>query len=322
VVVRQFGGPEALELIDAAVPEPGPGQVRVRVAAAAVNPVDLAVRSGLFSEPGLLGSAAHTGLGWDVAGVIDAAGPGVIDGGGVGAGGLAAGAGGLAAGDAVIGLSDRLDVATGGYAEQIVLDASAVARAPAGIDLTEAATLPLNAVTALQGLDALDLAAGQSVLVTGAAGGLGGYLTELAAGRGLRVIAVAGDADEKLVRGLGAAHFIARSARLAEEVRRLAPGGADGALDAAVVGYPALDAVRGGGRFVAFVGAGPRTLRGITVTAVHVWAQPGLLDATAALAQAGRLTPRVAATFPLEAAAAAHDRLARGGVRGRLVLLP
>jgi NADPH2:quinone reductase len=307
VVVRQFGGPEALELIDAAVPEPGPGQVRVRVAAAAVNPVDLAVRSGLFSEPGLLGSAAHTGLGWDVAGVIDEAGPG---------------AGDLAAGDAVIGLSDRLDVATGGYAEQIVLDASAVARAPAGLDLAEAATLPLNAVTALQGLDALGLAAGQSVLVTGAAGGLGGYLTELAAGRGLRVIAVAGDADEKLVRGLGAAHFVPRSARLPDEVRRLAPGGADGALDAAVIGYPALDAVRGGGRFVAFAGAGPRTLRGITVTAVHVWAQPGLLDAAAALARAGRLTPRVAATFPLAEAAAAHERLARGGVRGRLVLLP
>ena len=162
-----------------------------------------------------------------------------------------------------------------------------MARAPAGLGLTAAATLPLNAVTALQGLDALGLAAGQTVLVTGAAGGLGGYLTELAAGRGLRVIATAGDADEKLVRGLGAEHFISRSARLAQEVRRLAPGGADGALDAAVAGYPALDAVRGGGRFVAFIGEGPRVLRGITVAAVHVWAQPGLVAAAAALAEAG-----------------------------------
>jgi NADPH:quinone reductase len=307
VVVRQFGGPQALELIEAAVPEPGPGQVRIRVAGAAVNPVDLAIRSGLFSEPGILGTTGQAGLGWDVAGVIDRAGAGVT---------------GLAAGDAVIGLSDRLDVAVGGYAEQIVLDASAVARAPAGIDLVQAATLPLNAVTALQGLDALGLSAGQTVLVTGAAGGLGGYLTELAAGRGLRVIATAGDADEKLVRGFGAAHFVSRSARLSQEVRRLAPGGADGALDAAVVGYPALDAVRGGGRFVAFIGEGPRVLRGITVTAVHVWAQPGLVAAAAALAEAGRLTPRVAATYPLAEAAAAHERLAQGGVRGRLVLLP
>jgi NADPH2:quinone reductase len=307
VVVRQFGGPEVLELIDAAVPEPGPGQVRIRVAAAAVNPVDLAVRSGLFSEPGILGSAGQSGIGWDVAGLIDETGPGVT---------------GLAAGDAVIGLSDRLDVPTGGYAEQIVLDATAVGRVPAGTDLAAAATLPLNAVTALQGLDALGLSAGQSVLITGAAGGLGGYLTELAAGRGLRVIATAGDADEKLVRGLGAAHFVSRSARLAPEVRALVPGGADGALDAAVVGYPALDAVRGGGRFVAFVGEGPRVLRGITVAAVHVWAQPGLLAAAAALAEAGALTPRVAATYPLEQAAAAHERLAGGGVRGRLVLVP
>ena len=307
VVVRQFGGPQALELIDAAVPEPGPGQVRIRVAAAAVNPVDLAVRSGAFSAPGLLGTAGQAGLGWDVAGVIDRVAPGVT---------------GLAPGDAVIGLSDRLDVDLGGYAEQIVLDASAVARAPAGLDLTSAATLPLNAVTALQGLDALGLSAGQTVVITGAAGGLGGYLTELAAARGLRVIATAGDADEKLVRGLGAEHFISRSARLAPEVRKLVPGGADGALDAAVLGPPALDAVRGGGRFVAFIGDGPWALRGITVTPVHVWAQPGLVAAAAALAEAGRLTPRVAATYPLEEAAAAHERLARGGLRGRLVLIP
>jgi NADPH:quinone reductase len=134
-------------------------------------------------------------------------------------------------------------------------------------------------------------------------------------------------------------------------VRKLAPGGADGALDAAVLGHPALDAVRGGGRFVAFVGDGPWALRGITVTAVHVWAQPGLVAASgpspawwrplgparpggglwaqpglvaaaAALAEAGRLTLRVAATYPLEEAAAAHERLARGGLRGRLVLVP
>jgi len=309
IVVRHYGGPEALELARVPVPEPGNGQVRIRVEAAAVNPVDIATREGLMNvaRPGVIAERQHVGIGWDVTGVVDAIGRGVT---------------GFAGGDRVIGLRDRLDQPLGTYAEHVVLDAADVAPAPAGIGSADAATIPLNGLTALQALDALALAAGQTILVTGAAGGLGGFGVELAAMRGLRVIGAAGDDDEKLVRHLGAAEFVPRSADLAASVRELVPGGVDAAFDAAVLGYPALDAVRAGGAFAAFTGTGPVPLRGIRVMAVTIHADGAALTALSRLATAGKLYLRVAGTYPLEEAARAHERLQSGGIRGRLVLVP
>jgi NADPH:quinone reductase len=309
VVVRNYGGPEALEVIDVPVPEPGRGQVRIRVEAAAVNPVDIATREGLMNvaRPGVIRERSQVGIGWDVAGVIDATGPDVT---------------GFAAGERVIGLRDRLDQPLGTYAEQAVLDAADVARVAAGGDSAALSTVPLNGLTAIQALDILAPAAGQTVLVTGAAGGLGAFSVELAAMRGLRVIAAAGDGDEKLVRSLGAAEFIPRSADLAAAVRDLVPGGVDAVFDAAVLGYPALDAVRARGAFAAFVGTGPVPVRGIRVVPVSIHADGAALAGLSGLAAAGKLTLRVADTYPLADAARAHERLQAGGVRGRLVLVP
>jgi NADPH:quinone reductase-like Zn-dependent oxidoreductase len=309
VVVRSYGGPEALELADVPEPQPGRGQLRIRVAAAAVNPVDAFVRQGgmAAARPGVIRDREYLGIGWDVAGTVDAVGPDVTA---------------FGPGDRVIGLRDRLDQSLGGYAEQVVLDAADVAPAPEGVDSAAASTLPLNGLTAIQALDLLGLTAGQTVLVTGAAGGLGGLITELAAMRGLRVIAAAGDGDEKLVRELGAAAFVPRSADLPAAVRDLVPGGVDAAFDAAVLGYPALDAVRAGGSFAAFSGPAPTSLRGIRVTAVHIHADGAALAALSALAAAGKLTLRVGGTYPLADAGLAQQRLAAGGVRGRLVLVP
>jgi NADPH2:quinone reductase len=310
VVVRNYGGPEALELVSVPVPEPGPGQVRIRVEAAAVNPVDPATRQGFMNlaRPGVIRDREHVGIGWDVAGTVEAAGPGVTS---------------FSPGARVIGLRDRLDQATGTHAEQVVLDAADVAPAPAGVDSAAASTIPLNGLTALQALDLLGLTAGQTILVTGAAGGLGGFGVELAAMRGLRVIAAAGDDDEKLVRELGATGFVPRSADLASAVRDLVPGGVDAAFDAAVLGYPALDAVRAGGLFAAFIGSGPvPPLRGIRVIQVNIHADGAALAGLSALAAAGKLTLRVAGTYPLADAARAHERMEAGGVRGRLVLIP
>ena len=152
--------------------------------------------------------------------------------------------------------------------------------------------------------------------------GLGGFGVELAAMRGLRVIAAAGDDDEKLVRELGAAAFVPRSADLATAVRDLVPGGVDAVFDAAVLGYPAMDAVRAGGSFAAFAGAGPYPVRGVRVVPVHIHADGAALAGLSALVAAGKLTLRVADTYPLEEAARAHARLEAGGLRGRLVLVP
>lgn len=308
-VVRNYGGPEALELIDVPVPQPGPGRIRIRVEAAAVNPVDGATRQGLMNvaRPGVIRDRDYVGIGWDVAGTVDSIGPGVTA---------------FAVGDRVIGLRDRLDQPLGTHAEQVILDAADAAPAPEGVDSAAASTLPLNGLTAVQALDLLGLAAGQTILVTGAAGGLGGFGVELAAMRGLRVVAAAGDDDEKLVRELGATAFVPRSADLAVAVRDLIPGGVDAAFDAAVLGYPALDAVRAGGSFAAFIGLGPVPLRGIRVVPVNIHADGAALSGLSALAGAGKLTLRVAGTYPLAEAAGAHERLQAGGIRGRLVLIP
>ncbi|MGW3996398.1 NADP-dependent oxidoreductase [Amycolatopsis sp. NPDC004772] len=304
MVIRRFGGPEVLEFAEVPVPEPGPGQVRIRVAAAAVNPVDLATRSGVLSAAGVVPPREVLGLGWDVAGEIDDPGDTAFR-----------------AGDAVIGLRDRIATPLGAYAERIVLDASAVAPAPAGVSPAEAATLPLNALTAAQALDLVDTTG--TVLVTGAAGAVGGYAVALAHARKLRVVAVASEADEAQVRAAGADEFVPRGPSLADRVRAVVPGGVDAALDPALLGLDALDAVRGGGEFVAFAaGAAPIPLRGIRVRTVWIRADGDRLAELARLAENGTLPLRVAGVLPLAEAAAAHERLAAGGLRGRFVLTP
>ncbi|MGW9207041.1 NADP-dependent oxidoreductase [Embleya sp. NPDC055664] len=301
-------GASVVEVVDGPVCEPGPGRVRIRVAAATVNPVDLMVVEGAPVRYGLVRERAVFGLGWDVAGEVDAVGAGVT---------------GFAVGDAVLGLRDRLDVRTGALAEFVVLDADAVAPRPVELDPVAAATIPLNGSTAWQGLDLLGAAAGDTLLVTGAAGGVGAFAVELAAARGVRVVAVAGAADEASVRDLGARWFVPRGADLADRIRSLVPGGVDAALDAAMLGPDALDAVRGGGAFVAVnAGAAPPGLRGIRVHQVWVRADATRLAELATAAGKGELTLRVARTFPFTDAPRAFAAVAEGGLRGRVVLVP
>ena len=287
--------------------EPVAGEVRIRVQAAAVNPVDVATRDGHLTNAGLV-ATWPLALGWDVAGVVDAVGPGVDE---------------LAPGDAVIGVRELLSAPVGAQAELIVLPVGAVARAPRDATPAEASTLPLNGLAALQALDLLALEPGDTLLVTGAAGALGGFAVQLGALRGLRVVAVAAARDEALVRGLGAGTFVERAAPLGAAVRAAVPGGVDGAIDAAVVGVDALDAVRNGGAFVAVAaGAAPPPLRGTRVQNVWIRADRAQLAGLVALVDAGRLTLRVADVLALEDVGRAHERLGAGGVRGRLVLAP
>jgi NADPH2:quinone reductase len=303
VMIRSFGGPEVLEVAEVPVPEPGPGQLRIQVAAAAVNPVDVQTRSGALAAGGLLPPREAIGIGWDVAGTVDALGPQVTA---------------FRPGDPVIGLSDRLALPLKTQAEYVVLDAGAVASVPTGTDLIAAATLPLGGLTAAQALDIAAAEPGDTLLVTGAAGAVGGFTVQLAAAAGVRVVAVAGAGDEELVRGLGAEFFVPRTADLPAAVRDVVPGGVHAAVDAASLGMLALDAVRGGGSLVSVLGNAPTPLRGIRVSNVWIRADGPRL---AALAAAG-LRPRVADVLPLDEVAAAHRRLAAGGLRGRLVLVP
>ncbi|WP_067814047.1 NADP-dependent oxidoreductase [Nocardia inohanensis] len=274
--------------------------------------------SGTLTSAGpdsdMLSSAPGPDSGMPRSYLVPAAGP---------AGGIASDAERFALGDAVIGLSDRLDVPLGAQADYVVLDAAAVARAPRTWSAVEAATLPLNGLTAAQSLDLLGLEPGRTVLITGAAGAVGGFAVELAVARGLRVVATAGAADADTVRSLGAEFFVPRGERLGEAVRALVPGGVDGAVDAAVLGAEALDAVRNRGAFAAVVGgAEPVGLRGIRVQNTWIRADGHQLAELVRLADTGALTPRVADTLPLDRVAEAHKRLAEGGLRGRIVLAP
>ncbi|WP_344308391.1 NADP-dependent oxidoreductase [Fodinicola feengrottensis] len=304
-LVRRFGGPEVLEIATVADPEPGPGQVRVRVAGAAVNKIDISTRNGALAQAGLLAPAPQTYLGWDVSGQVDALGPGASR---------------FTSGDAVVGLRDVLS-AGGTQADYVVLDESAVAPAPTTVSLVEAAALPLMALTADRSLRLAGLHRGQTVLVTGAGGGVGGVVLQLAALRGIRTIAVAD--DERLVRDLGATDFVPRKVFSPAAVRRLAPGGVDAVIDAAVVGVPAHEALRGGGTFVALVAPfAPPPLRATTVIVQEVFADGGRLAELAALVDAGRITLRIQETLPLADIAVAHELTAKGGLRGKLVLSP
>ncbi|MEU2064077.1 NADP-dependent oxidoreductase [Streptomyces sp. NPDC013455] len=292
-VVRAFGGPEAVEIVEVAIPEPGPRQVRIKVAAGALNPVDAAVRAGLFG-----GAGRTLGLGWDVAGTVDAVGV----------------AAAWRVGDPVVALVPGVAEPLGAHAEYVVVAADAVAAAPVSVDAVHAGTLPLNGLTAVQALDLLDLAPGGSLLVTGAAGAVGGFAVRLAAHRGIEVTGHARAGDEELVRSLGAVRFTAGGVE---------PGSVDAVLDAAVLGEPALQWVRDGGAYVGVhPGAHPAPVRGVRTDAVEVAADGTGLAELVRLVDAGVLTLRVAAAYPLEKAAEAHGRLAEGGVRGRLVLVP
>ncbi|MFM9633388.1 MULTISPECIES: NADP-dependent oxidoreductase [Streptomyces] len=292
-VVRSFGGPEVVDVVERGVPEPAARQVRIKVAAAALNPVDAGVRSGVFG-----GAGKEIGLGWDVAGTVDAVGV----------------AAAWSVGDKVVALAYGVDKPLGTHAEYVVVDTGAVAAAPATADAVHAATLPLNALTAAQALDLLDLAPGASLLVTGAAGAVGGYAVQLAARRGLTVTGLARADDEEFVRSLGASGFVSGEA---------AAGAYDGVLDTAVLGEPALVWARDGGAYVGVIPhAEPASVRGVRTTAVEVSADGARLAELVRLADDGVLSLRVAEVFSLADATKAHSRLGEGGVRGRLVLVP
>jgi NADPH:quinone reductase-like Zn-dependent oxidoreductase len=309
VGVTDFGPPEALHLVELPDPEPGPGEVRIRVRAAAVNPTDTVLRSGGRAERLKDVPPPHV-PGMDAAGVLDAIGdPTATD--------LRTGARVIAI---VLPLGSR-----GAYAERVVVPAESVVRAPAGASDAEAATLPMNGLTARLALDELALAPGQTLAVTGAAGAVGGYAVELGRAEGLHVVADAAPDDEQLVRAMGAHVVVPRGDEFAARVRAVVPEGVDGLVDAALLQSLAVGAVRDGGGMATlrgYDGAGADE-RGITFFPVYVRnysREHAKLDQLRAQAEAGVLTLRVARTMPAERASQAHRLLEAGGVRGRLVL--
>jgi NADPH:quinone reductase len=305
--VTQFGGPDALHVVELPDPEAGPGELRIRVHAAAVNPTDTVLRNGARADS-LKDIPPPYVPGMDAAGVLEQIGAGVST--------------DLKAGDHVMAVVVPRG-SHGAYSERIVVPAESVARVPAGATDAEAATLPMNGLTTRQALDLLGLQPGQTLAVTGAAGAVGGYAIQLGKADGLRVIADASEADEQLVKDLGADIVVRRGPDFAERVREAVPDGADGLIDAALLNELVVPAVRDGGGIATVRGfKGPQE-RGITFHPVFVRnyaREQGKLDRLRRQVEAGQVTLRVARVLPAEDAAEAHRILEAGGTRGRLVL--
>jgi NADPH:quinone reductase-like Zn-dependent oxidoreductase len=305
IAVTEYGGPEALHEVDADPEEVGAGQVRVRVAAAAVNPTDTMVRNGRRADSPRAQTFDVPGM--DVCGIVSEVGDGVDE---------------LAVGDRVVAVVVPAGE-HGAYREDVVLPVASVVPAPAAVSDVEAATLPMNALTARIALDAVDPPSGGVVAVTGAAGAFGGYAVQLAKADGLTVVADAKESDRALIEGLGADVVLPRGDGFAAAVRDRFPDGVDALLDGSLQAAEVTPAVRDGGA-VATVrgwdGDDDERLSYHPVMVRDAAERRDLLDRLRRQADAGQLALRVADVLPAVEADEAHRRLEAGGVRGRLVL--
>jgi NADPH:quinone reductase len=307
VVATGYGGPDVLSTVDEPTPEPGPGQVRIDVRAIGVNPIDHKAYSGLFgTDP----AALPIHLGHEAAGVVTAVGDGVTD---------------VRVGDEVIAYPARNT-----YAAELVVPATSIVPKPPSVDWPVAGGLMVVGVTAVHALESVRLGAGETVLLHGAAGGVGLLAVQLATQRGARVIATASPAKHELLRELGALP-VAYGSGLADRVRAAAPDGVDAAVD--LIGTDeALDVSielvpdrsritsianfsHGGQLGINLIGGGPGADPGIEIRAA---ARFTLVDAVAA----GQLRAIVAGVYPLSDAAAAHRESIAGHVTGKLILVP
>ncbi|MFC8224942.1 NADP-dependent oxidoreductase [Streptomyces sp. NPDC057287] len=295
---HEYGGTDTLVVEHAPDPLPGPGEIRVRVAAAGVNPVDWKVRNGSVRDFFPVDLPAIPGR--DVVGLVDMIGEGATS---------------VEIGDRVFGLCG----VTGATAELAVL--SAWAPAPTAWSDEEAAGAGLASVTALGGLKALgDQLEGRTLLIEGAAGGVGGAAVEIARTLGATVIGTASERNHAYLTSLGAIP-VAYGAGLAERLTGLAPNGVDLVLDAAASGSLS--------DLVEIAGAPDR----VVTVADHVNAQrlgvrvadavndSTLLAEAGALGEQGRYVPRIDRAYRLEDIAQAHAHSEGGHVRGKIVVL-
>ncbi len=302
IAVLEPGG--ELSVIERDVRAPGAGEVRIAVRAAAVNPTDLGLRTN-----GVPDLPPPWTPGMDAAGTIESVGPDVE---------------GLSIGDAVMAAVMPRRPEGGAQAELIVVPAASVVGIPSVASFAEAATLPMNGLTAKVGLALLDVPSGGTLAVTGGAGLLASYVIPLARAAGLHVIADAAPDDVERVGGLGAE--VVPRGDFAANVRAHAPHGADGVFDTALLHADTFGALRDGGALAVVRGWSPDKPppRGIEVRSVRVATaleRTDWLEELRAAADDGRVQLRVAGEYPPEQAAEAQRITGAGGLRGRIVIV-
>jgi len=295
----RHGGPEVLTLDEVPTPEPGPRQVRVRVEAVGVNAVDWKIRKGLFAEGDPDGP---TGTGLDLAGVVDAVGPGAEN---------------LRAGQAVFGQ------ATGGAAATFALASiDDVVPRPEWLPVELAAALPVITETAYRTLRQLGVSSGQTLLVHAVAGGVGLVAAQLARSWGAEVVGTASAGHHEFLRGLGVRPVTYDPDGLADRIRAAAPNGVDAVLDGSGRGVLEMSVELTGDVKKVITIADPKAAAAGVHFSSSADAVPlaEALDAVMPLLERGALSLPVERTFPLERTAEAHRLSEDGHLRGKIVL--
>lgn len=297
------GGYDVIVVADQVVRAPQAGEVRIRVRAAAVNPTDISLRERGASQAPII-------PGMDAAGVIEAVGAGVTR---------------LRVGEEVMAAVMPRRPEGGAQATHIVVPAASVVPIPKGVTITEAATLPMNGLTALRALELADLQEGQTLAVSGGAGLLAHYTIAAAKHQGLTVIADARAAEKDLVRGYGADIVVDRGGNFGEVVRAAVPDGVDALLDTALLGAQTFPALRDGGTYIPVRGWDDTPAeRGIQVKPVLVidsLERTDMLELLRDLVANGAIKLRVTGEYPPEQVAEAQRALSAGGLRGRPVIV-
>lgn len=299
VVVARPGQDNPFDLADVPLPEPGPAEVRIRVHASTINRVDLMILNGFMHHAGYIPADVIPGVGNDVAGIIDQLGAGVTQ---------------FAVGDRVAGEIPAWGTPGryGSHAEYVVMPVRAIAPIPDSLGFAAAATIPLNGLTARQALDRIPQSSSRRLLVTGAAGAVGGYAIALAARGGWEVTAHARSSDEEFTRKAGARHLVTSSTGI---------GKFDAMLDAAGLGD--LTLLRDGG-FYSGIGSAvgmAEPTRGITVSEIHTQPDGAQVADLLTLAATGQLEVRIAGTVTLAQVATGFAHVDAGSNRGRWVVL-
>jgi NADPH:quinone reductase-like Zn-dependent oxidoreductase len=297
----RYGDESVLQVVEVPTPEPGPGEVVVRVVAAGTNPGEIPIRTGAFHDR--YPARFPEGQGSDLAGLVSAVGEGVTD---------------VAVGDAVIGLSDLRNA----QAEFAAVPADRVAPKPDGLDWDVAATLYVAGTTALLLLDVSRPKTGETVAISGAAGGVGVLATQLALRAGARVLAIAGEANHEALRRWGA-EPVAYGDGLEDRLREAAPDGISTWLDAFGGGY--ADVAVGLGvpkeRIVTIADFGAGQRLGVQVHGhSELQDQPGRIAELARLVASGAIEVPIKARFPLEQVQDAYRALAERHGLGKVVL--
>jgi NADPH:quinone reductase-like Zn-dependent oxidoreductase len=304
VSIHEFGGSDVLRLESAPIPTPGEGEVLVKVHATSINPIDVKTREG-SGLAGMYKDQLPVILGWDVSGVAESVGAGVTD---------------LKEGDEVYGMPAFPALAKT-YAEYVVALANQLARKPKNLSHTEAGALPLVALTAHQGLEAMNLQAGETLLVHAAAGGVGHMVVQLAKARGAKVIGTASAKNQDFLKNLGVDEIIDYMTTPFESVVK----NVDAVFDCVggEVQTRSFAVLRSGGRLVSITGKPLEELvKKHNVLPFQQLVKPGRagLETLTQLIEAGKVKPFVSQTFGLSDVAKAHDLVGTGHVRGKVVV--